>query len=108
MKKVAVACDAKKEVQEFQHCEEFEIYETENGQVEKQWTIQNAQHKPDYLPLYLSDIGIKVVIADHMDNASLDTLNKRGVATIVGVHGDVEDNVESFLDGKLQPTQQAC
>nr|WP_302596597.1 NifB/NifX family molybdenum-iron cluster-binding protein [uncultured Cellulosilyticum sp.] len=108
MKRIAVACNEKKSVEAFKDCKEFEIYETEDGQVEKEWTISNTGHNPDYPSLYLSDIGVKAVIAGDMDNNSLNIFNKKGVEAIVGVHGDIEDNVEAFLDGKLKATHQAC
>lgn len=108
MKKIAVSCSDKKSLEGFEHCSEFEIYETEAGQVEKQWTIHNINYTPTFLPLYLSDIGVKVIISEDMDQNELAVCNKRGMETIVGAHGNVEDNVEAYLEGKLVSSPVAC
>lgn len=102
MKKIAVTCNGKKVVEGLENCQQFEIYETENGQVEKEWTIHNPGYKVHFIPVYLKDIGVKAIIAGGMEKETLEECKQEGLEIIPKAEGNVEDNVESYLEGKLK------
>lgn len=61
--KIAVASVGTEVGGHFGHCEHFRIYTVENGQVVGEELVPNPEHKPGFLPNFLGDMGVEVVIA---------------------------------------------
>ena len=51
--KIAVASTGAMTTEHFGHCENFNIFDAENGVITKQESIPNPGHKPGFLPNYL-------------------------------------------------------
>lgn len=61
--KIAVASEGRMVAQHFGHCESFNIYTVQEGKVTGSKFVQNPGHKPGFLPNYLNELGVKVIIS---------------------------------------------
>ncbi len=106
--KIAVASMGNIVAGHFGHCENFTIFETEGNTIKSSESIPNPGHKPGFLPNFLADRGVEVIIAGGMGGGAVDIFNERGVEVIVGATGDVTAAVQAFLSGNLVSTGSVC
>lgn len=106
--KIAVASENKIVAGHFGHCEGFEIFDIENGKVAKQTFVQNPGHKPGFLPNFLNDMGVNIIIAGGMGGGAVAIFNEKGIEIVTGATGSCEENVNSYLAGKLKSTGSIC
>jgi predicted Fe-Mo cluster-binding NifX family protein len=106
--KIAVASERDQVTQHFGHCINFNIFDIENGQIIKSESIMNPGHKPGFLPLFLHDLGVNVIIAGGMGGGAVDIFNQKGIEVILGANGSAEKAVEAFLKGDLVSTGSIC
>ena len=106
--KIAVSCSSGSVDTRFGHCESFSIYEAENGRVVSESKIPNPGHRTGYLPNFLADMGVGVIIAGGMGGGAVDIFGKRGVEIIIGAQGDARGAAEAYLRGELRPAASVC
>ena len=104
MMRIAVASEGKNVTEHFGHCEGFLIYDAENGEILKEEMVLNPGHKPGFLPNFLADRGVKVIISGGMGGGAIDIFNERDVEVIVGASGVARKAVESYLRRELEST----
>ena len=92
----------------FGHCANFNIFEADNQRIVKRESIPNTGHKPGFLPNFLNDMGVNVVISGGMGGGAIDIFNKKGIEVIVGARGDAEAAAEAYLQGSLKSTGSVC
>ncbi|HAR85686.1 MULTISPECIES: NifB/NifX family molybdenum-iron cluster-binding protein [unclassified Clostridium] len=106
--KIAVASDEKYVSGHFGHCEGFTIYEVEEGKsLEKSFT-PNPGHRPGFLPVFLRDLKVNVIIAGGMGETAQDLFNENGIEVVVGAQGLSDDVVQKFVNGELKSTGSVC
>ncbi|NLW49105.1 MAG: dinitrogenase iron-molybdenum cofactor [Firmicutes bacterium] len=108
MMKIAVASDMGMVTEHFGHCEGFMIFDTENKQILKSETIANPGHRPGFLPNFLNDMGVKVIISGGMGGGAIDIFNEKNIEVIVGARGNAKAAVEAYLQGSLKSTGSVC
>ena len=108
MIKIAVASENEMVTGHFGHCRNFNIYETENGQIIKEESISNPGHKPGFLPNFLNDLGVQVIISGGMGGGAVDIFNEKGIEVIVGASGKAKAAVQAYLQGALKSTGSVC
>lgn len=106
--KIAVSCNGKQIWAHFGHCENFVVYETENGKIISEQSVPNPGHKPGFLPNFLADMGVKVIISGGMGGGAVDIFNERDVEVVLGAQGDAKLAVEAYLRGELESTGSVC
>ncbi len=106
--KIAIACEGKMVTGHFGHCENFNVYEVENNQIKTIKIYPNPGHRPGFLPNYLNDLGVNVIISGGMGGGAVDIFNEKGIEVIVGVQGSAEAAVNSYLQGNLKSTGSVC
>lgn len=106
--KIAVASDAGMVAGHFGHCEGFALFDAENGAVVKEQLVENPGHRPGFLPNYLNDLGVKVIIAGGMGGGAIDIFNEKGIEVIVGAQGNARQVAEQYLQGNLRSTGSVC
>ena len=102
--KIAVASMGNTVAGHFGHCENFNIYESADGAV----SIPNPGHRPGFLPNFLGDMGVEVIIAGGMGGGAVEIFNERNIEVIVGAEGDARSAAESYLRGELKSTGSIC
>jgi len=108
MMKIAVAGEGKNVTEHFGHCVNFLIYDVENGKITNEESIPNPGHKPGFLPNFLADRGVNVIISGGMGGGAVDIFNERNVEVVVGASGDAKTAVLNYLKGALKSTGSVC
>lgn len=106
--KIAVASEKEMVAEHFGHCENFNIFDIENDQIVKKESIPNPGHRPGFLPNFLNDMGIHVIISGGMGGGAINIFNEKGIEVIMGIKGNAEEAVKSYLKGTLQSTDSVC
>lgn len=106
--KIAVACNGDKIWPHFGHCENFMIYDTEGEKIVAEKNTPNPGHRPGFLPNYLGDLGVEVIIAGGMGGGAVEIFNERNIEVVVGAEGDAKEAVLSYLRGELKSTGSIC
>ncbi len=108
MTKIAVASDKGLVTEHFGHCESFMIYDSNEGKVISCECVLNPGHRPGFLPNFLNDMGINVIISGGMGGGAIDIFNSHGIEVVVGATGSAELAAKSYLEGKLKSTGSVC
>ena len=108
MIRIAVASENEMVTEHFGHCEGFMIFDTENNRIMKSETVANPGHKPGFLPNFLADRGVTVIISGGMGRGAIEIFNERNVEVVVGASGAASAAVEAYLQGSLQSTGSVC
>lgn len=106
--KIAVASEKGMVAEHFGHCESFMIFDSENNQIIKSETIANPGHKPGFLPVFLKDMGVDVIISGGMGGGAIDIFNEKNIEVIVGASGNTKAVAEAYLQGSLKSTGSVC
>ena len=106
--KIAVASEKEMVTEHFGHCINFNVYEAENNKIVKSESIPNPGHKPGFLPNFLNDMGVNVIISGGMGGGAIDIFNEKGIEVIIGASGEAKTAAEQYLQGKLKSTGSVC
>ena len=106
--KIAVASEGKKVTGHFGHCEGFTLFDTKDNRITNKVFVSNPGHKPGFLPVFLHEKGVNVIISGGMGGGAVDIFNEKGIEVITGAAGDAEAAVNSYLQGKLSSTGSVC
>ncbi len=106
--KIAVASENEMVTEHFGHCEGFMIFETENDKIIKSETITNPGHKPGFLPNFLNDLGVNVIISGGMGGGAIEIFNEKNIEVITGATGSAKVATELYLKGELKSTGSVC
>ncbi len=106
--KIAVASEKDMVTGHFGHCENFNIYDVVDGKIAKSESVPNPGHRPGFLPNFLNDLGVKVIVSGGMGGGAVDIFNSHGIEVIVGSEGKSVVAVEKYLKGELKSTGSVC
>lgn len=106
--KIAVASNGNYVTGHFGHCETFHIYHVENDVIVKNETLPNPGHRPGFLPNYLNDLGVSVIISGGMGGGAIDIFNEKNIEVIIGATGFALKAAEDYIAGKLVSTGSVC
>lgn len=108
MLKIAVASDNGMVTQHFGHCESFMVFEADDGKIIKSENVASPGHRPGFLPNFLNDLGVNVIISGGMGGGAIDIFNEHGIEVVIGVSGEAKGIAEAYLAGDLVSTGSAC
>lgn len=106
--KIAIASEGKTVTGHFGHCTNFMIYDVQNGKILREESVPNPGHRPGFLPNFLADRGVNVIVSGGMGGGAVDIFNERNVEVVVGASGDTRIAVEKYLRGELKSTGSIC
>ncbi len=106
--KIAIATESNNVSEHFGHCEGFTIYEVEGEKVQSKQFLSNPGHQPGFLPKYLHEQGINVIISGGMGGGAIQLFNERGIDVITGSEGDVDDVINYYVKGNLKSSGSVC
>lgn len=106
--KIAVASDQGRVTGHFGHCEGFHIFNTKEGVILTTEIVGNPGHKPGFLPNFLNDLGVNVIISGGMGGGAVDIFNEKGIEVVIGITGASHEAVDMYLKGKLESTGSIC
>lgn len=106
--KIAVASEGKLVSGHFGHCEGFTIYDVSDNKVLSKATVPNPGHRPGYLPVFLKEKDVNVIIAGGMGETAQQLFKENGIEVVVGVEGESDKAIEKYLNGQLKSTGSVC
>ncbi|HPG92328.1 MAG TPA: NifB/NifX family molybdenum-iron cluster-binding protein [Clostridia bacterium] len=106
--KIAVACEGKMVTEHFGHCENFMVYESVDNKIIEEKSYPNPGHRPGFLPNYLNELGVNVIISGGMGGGAIDIFNELNIEVVTGARGDAKKAVENYLNGSLKSTGSIC
>ncbi|MEE8637440.1 MAG: NifB/NifX family molybdenum-iron cluster-binding protein [Candidatus Margulisiibacteriota bacterium] len=106
--KIAISTDSGQVSAHFGRCPEFAIVEIEDGVVKSKEVISNPGHHPGFLPQFLHEQGVTCIIAGGMGFRAQGLFAEKGIETIVGISGSVDETIKSILAGTLKGGESLC
>lgn len=106
--KIAVACEGETVTEHFGHCQNFNIYNIENGKILKIEKIANPGHKPGFLPVFLYDLGVNTIMSGGIGGGAIEIFNEKNIEVVTGANGDSTIAVEKFINNQLKSTNSVC
>ena len=106
--KIAVATKDNMVAQHFGYCDGFHVFDVEDNKIVKEEMVANPGHKPGFLPNYLGDLGVNVIVSGGMGGGAVEIFNERGIQVIIGVEGNPKAVVAKFIEGQLVSTGSVC
>ncbi len=105
---LAISCDGEMVSSHFGRCEKYLIFKIREGEVIEKEEILNPGHQPGFLPQFLKQKGVNVLIAGGAGPRAQDLLQDLGIEFILGVSGNVNEVLTAYLNGELKPGQSQC
>ncbi len=65
-------------------------------------------HKPGFLPNFLHDRGVQVIIAGGMGSGAVEIFQEKGIDVYTGAQGSVDEIARQYADGTLTSTGSVC
>lgn len=106
--KIAVASEGKRVAGHFGHCEGFALFTVTGSNITGREFVPNPGHRPGFLPNYLNDLGVNMIISGGMGGGAIEIFNEKRIQVVTGATGDVEDTVKRFVAGTLKSTDSVC
>ena len=106
--KIAVASETDIVTGHFGHCTNFNIFDTEGSKIIQRTSVDNPGHKPGFLPKFLHEMGVSVIISGGMGQGAVDIFVEKGIVVITGAEGRAEDAVNRYLQGNLVSNDVVC
>lgn len=106
--KIAVASEGKTVTEHFGHCENFIIFDTEDDKIMKSESVPNPGHRPGYLPNFLNDMGVNVIISGGMGGGAIEIFNEKRIEVVTGAKGEAKEAAQDYIAGKLASSGSIC
>jgi predicted Fe-Mo cluster-binding NifX family protein len=108
--KIAVASENEMVCGHFGHCESFMIFDTDTDgkTIIKSENVPNPGHRPGFLPVFLHDMGVNVIIAGGMGGGAVEIFDEKGIEVVTGASGDTKEAAASYLAGSLVSSGSVC
>ena len=105
---IAVASDNGNVSAHFGYCKTFEVFETDGHNITAEKTVANPGHRPGFLPNFLNDQGVNVIVSGGMGGAAVAIFNEHNIEVVIGHKGSPKTAVEMYLAGELESTGSVC
>lgn len=106
--KVAIAVDNNKASNHFGYCQGFKIYDIINGKIKHKEFIKNPGHKPRFLPNYLDNMGVEVIISLGMGAMAQEMFKEKKIDVIICNEEDLDYLIKQYIEGKLISNKEIC
>ena len=95
----------------FGHCTHFALFDVDEATkaIVKKEVIPSPGHQPGFLPAWLAEEGVSVVIASGMGSRARALFEENRIKVVVGVLGvDPEKVVLDYIKGELATGDNIC
>lgn len=106
--KVALSCEGDSVSAHFGRCQKYVLASIEDGILKEKQEVLNPGHEPGFLPLFLKQQGVNVMIAGGAGPRAVEILKQNGIDCILGVSGNVNQVLDLFMQGKLEAGESSC
>jgi predicted Fe-Mo cluster-binding NifX family protein len=106
--KIAISTDNDYVSAHFGRCPYFTIVEIEGEKIINKEQVDNPGHQPAFLPQFLSDLGVNCIIAGGMGRRAIALFSEKGIQTLVGISGPVNEVIDKLIQGTLEGGESLC
>ncbi|MGB2698384.1 MAG: NifB/NifX family molybdenum-iron cluster-binding protein [Candidatus Zixiibacteriota bacterium] len=106
--KIAISTDNNYVSAHFGRCPHFTIVEIEGEKILSKETVDNPGHQPAFLPQFLSDLGVNCIIAGGMGLRATALFAEKGIQTLVGISGPIDEIIDKLIQGTLEGGESLC
>lgn len=106
--RVAIANDNNHVSNHFGHCENFKVYEVEEGTIKNTEVIKNPEHKPGFLPKFLKSKQIDIIVAGGMGSRAVQLFDENGIEVYTGIIGTCDEVINKYISGSLVSANSVC
>lgn len=106
--RIAISTDGDSVSAHFGRCPFFTIVDIEESNVTGKERIGNPGHHPGVLPRFLSQRGVKCIIAGGMGQRAQELFSEEDIERIVGISGSIDSVIESLRAGTLKGGESLC
>jgi len=109
--RLAVPVSDGKVAAHFGHCSHFALFDVEDAAkaIIRREVVPSPGHQPGFLPAWLAEEGVSVVIASGMGSRARAIFNENNIEAIVGVlSDDPEKAVMDYIQGELATGDNIC
>lgn len=106
--KIAIAKQGESVSAHFGHCDGFEVFEVESAEVATRNFVANPGHTPGFLPKFLAEAGVEVIIAGGMGAMAQNLFKEQEIAVIISNQETVTSAIDKYLEGTLKSTDSVC
>lgn len=106
--RIAVASEGSLVTNHFGHCTNFNLFDLEGDKIIAIESLPNPGHKPGFLPLFLYEKGVQIIISGGMGQGAIDIFKEKGIEVITGAQGSAEAAVKDYIKGNLASSYEAC
>jgi predicted Fe-Mo cluster-binding NifX family protein len=93
----------------FGRCEEFLLFDVENGEVKSRDSVVPPPHEPGAFPAWLREQGANVIVASGMGRRAQALFSQQGIEVALGASANSPDEIiASFLNGTLERGDNVC
>ena len=106
--KVAIAVDGNNVSAHFGHCEGFAMYSIDDNKNPQKSFTANPGHRPGFLPMFLKENDVDVIIAGGMGGAAQTMFIDNGIEVFVGIQGDCDTAIQEYILGRIESSGTVC
>jgi ATP-binding protein involved in chromosome partitioning len=109
--RIAVPFTDGKVAAHFGHCSHFALFDVDEATkgIVKKELIPSPGHQPGFLPAWLAEEGVSVVIASGMGSRARTIFNENRIEVVIGaLDEDPEKAVLNYLKGELATGDNIC
>ncbi|MDD4294105.1 MAG: NifB/NifX family molybdenum-iron cluster-binding protein [Candidatus Omnitrophica bacterium] len=106
--KVAISTDGDMVSAHFGRCPEFTIIDVEENKIVKKEVIANPGHHPGFLPVFLKERDVNIIIAGGMGMRAQMLFADQAIKTVMGISGKVDDVLNELIAGNLKGGESLC
>jgi len=107
--KIAFPSNDGKTVEEhFGHSRMFVVAEVVDNKEINRVELTPPAHTPGAFPKFLSQQGANAIITGGMGQKAISLFEGENIQVVLGASGSISDNLENFLQGKLESTGSSC
>jgi len=106
--RIAVATVSDQVSGHFGHCDGFTVYTIENNKVESKEFLKSPRHETGVLPTFLADNNVNAIVSGGMGGRAQDMFAAKNIEVIVGVSGNIDEVIDTYLSDELKSTNSIC
>ncbi len=108
VERVAIAVKDGRVAPHFGHCDGFATARLAGDKILDETWIENPGHKPGFLPVFLHEQGIDVILAGGMGSSAIELFQEHGMQVLTGLEGTVASVLAAYRKGELAASAQPC
>lgn len=106
--KIAVSVNGNEISDHFGTCENYLVFELEDGKIINEETYKNPGHAPGITPpIFIAGLGVDAAIGGTVAQGAVNVMKAGGVDVILGVSGDPRIAAENYAAGCLKHDEAA-